>query len=358
MEEWAEDPTPVLSGQGHAIFSEVELKRDDVFNKLVAPTDSDEDTKTLLKKIFTGFKDVYTRQLADQLPGGEHYQPSSDLIKQGASCQSTNISGERVFGQLDFQLKRAPNLKVDFAESKIMYPANDTATWLDQKSVTEHDSIISAARKSASEALSLSQTRHRDILAEKSRLLREKQEQKAKKEEKQRENKENILLEMNEYGGLWTTEATMDSELAKLQNYRQRMLAVKSQLRVRKSILQQKADKELLMFSSNRKAYTLAQLKKNLTKLFEGNEDDDTSQMNKVLKNPAVLEFKYIRHLWEPEPARDKWYDGYIHHMVVGDDGIIEYKIEYYSPPEEVFLSFDELVADLRAGDLIILWDK
>ena len=90
-----------------------------------------------------GFKDVYLQQLAEQLPGGEHFHPSPDLIQQAASCEITNISGERIFGQLDFQLKRAANLKVDCAESKIMYLANETAVWLDEKSSSEHDSLIS-----------------------------------------------------------------------------------------------------------------------------------------------------------------------------------------------------------------------
>ena len=41
-----------------------------------------------------------------------------------------------------------------------------------------------------------------------------------------------------------------------------------------------------------------------------GSHDDDTSEMSKVLKEPKLLEFKYIRHLWEPNPGQEKWYDG------------------------------------------------
>ena len=359
LEQWATDPTPIIRGQAQAIFGGVDIKQDDVYRALIAPSDTDEDTKIVLQKIFMGFKDVYLRQLADQLPGGEHFHPSPDLIQQAASCESTNISGERIFGQLDFQLKRAPNLKVDFAESKIMYSANETAVWLDEKSSSEHDSLISAARKSARQSMMVSHSRYSAVLSEKSSLLKQKQEEKAKKEEKQRENKENILVEINQYGGLWSSEERMKTELEKQPNDHHRIMAVKNQLRVRKIILQQKANKDLLAFSCNKKAYSLVQLKENLVKLMKsGSHDNDTSEMSKVLKEPKLLEFKYIRHLWEPNPGQEKWYDGYIHHMVFSDDGILEYKVEYFNPSEEAILSYDELVTDLRAGELVILWDK
>ena len=53
-------------------------------------------------------------------------------------------------------------------------------------------------------------------MSEKSQVMKEKQEAKARKEEQQRENKENILLDMNMYGGLWVSPAQMEAELGKL----------------------------------------------------------------------------------------------------------------------------------------------
>ena len=136
-----------------------------------------------------GFKDVYLRQLAEQLPGGEHFHPLLDLIQQAASCEITNISGERIFGQLDFQLKSTPNLKVDCAESKIMYLANETAVWLDEKSSSEHDSLISARRKSARQSMMVS-TEDTVLLC-----LR-----KSKKEEKQRKQRKYISKNASIWG--------------------------------------------------------------------------------------------------------------------------------------------------------------
>ena len=105
LEQWTTDPTPIigLQGQAQAIFG-----GDDVYRALIAPSDTDEDTKIVLQKIFIGFKDVYLPQLADQLPGGEHFHISPDLIQQAASCESTNISGERIFGQFRFSTEKGP----------------------------------------------------------------------------------------------------------------------------------------------------------------------------------------------------------------------------------------------------------
>ena len=89
----------------------------------------------------------------------------------------------------DFQLKRAPNLKVDFAESKIMHSANETAVWLDEKSSSEHDSLISAARKSARQSMMVSHGRYSAVLSEKSSLLKQKQEEKAKKRKSREKTK-------------------------------------------------------------------------------------------------------------------------------------------------------------------------
>ena len=92
----------------------------------------------------------------------------------------------------DFQLKRAPNLKVDFAESKIMHSANETAVWLDEKSSSEHDSLISAARKSARQSMMVSHGRYSAGLSENSSLLKQKQEEKQKRgkaERKQRKQR-------------------------------------------------------------------------------------------------------------------------------------------------------------------------
>ncbi|VDI46901.1 Hypothetical predicted protein [Mytilus galloprovincialis] len=49
------------------------------------------------------------------------------------SCPSNNISVERVFGQLDAELKRAPHCSLRTVESKLLYKNNKTAEWLKEK---------------------------------------------------------------------------------------------------------------------------------------------------------------------------------------------------------------------------------
>ena len=63
----------------------------------------------------------FNRQLSSQLPGGEFWQPSPQLIAASQSCQSFNISGERNYAHADSEIYRAKNEKVGFVEGCIMF---------------------------------------------------------------------------------------------------------------------------------------------------------------------------------------------------------------------------------------------
>ena len=132
----------LVSGDAPPLFDAVPLKKDEIFTSLTTSKNDDKETAAILEKIISGFITVCNRQLADQLQGGEHYSPSDDLLKQAESCSATNISGERVFGKLDFQLRHAPNSSLDFKEAKIMFQENRTNKWLTSKTPEERTQLI------------------------------------------------------------------------------------------------------------------------------------------------------------------------------------------------------------------------
>ena len=340
------------------MFDGVSVKEDDIFRSLVARSDYDEQTKTVVGEILASVLEVCKRQLADQLPGGEHFIPSDELVEQAKSCSSHNISGERVFGKLDFNLKKAPNAKIDYLESKIIYAENRTSQWIMQKSEKEKDALIAVARASTQKNIPQVRQLYKDLLREKSEILKQKQKMIEQKAEKQRSSKENLVSELVKVGGLWMDIEQMERNLNILSSVKLKLMAVKTQIKVRKVLLSQNAEKSLFAFSANKKVLSLAQLKRNLIQLMQvGHSDQDSDKLVEILKEPKLLEYKYMSHLWTEETG-DVWYKGFIHHLIEGESDILEFKVEYLDSGEVVYMEFDELVADIKIGDLIILWDE
>ena len=163
---------------------------------------------------------------------------------------------------------------------------------------------------------------------------------------------------MTMFGGFWSSDEQMSQELSKLSSSKQQMRALKTQLKVRKTILNQKEDKELFQFSADKKILTCEQLKDNLSTLMSATTpavSEDRIQLQRILQDPSCLQYKFIRQRWEDMDGCTKWWDGYIHHLVSGD--ILEFKLEYFDTDNDVFMEYDELVADIKTGDLVVLWD-
>ena len=75
----------------------------------------------LLQDLCTSCLLVMNRQLQSQLPGGEYWNPSPELLLEAASCSSANISGERNFGMAEDEMYRARRGKTGYIEGKVMY---------------------------------------------------------------------------------------------------------------------------------------------------------------------------------------------------------------------------------------------
>ena len=258
FDKWSKDASDLIDGSAK-LFDNVPVHKDPVFDSLVEPNDNIS-TKYLLQNIMTAFVSVSKRQLADQLMGGVHHNPSADLLKQASSCPAHNISGERIFGQLDFNLHRAPNAAVEFVEAKIMFAENKTAQWLNEKTQFEKKCLHDSARKIARVNISKSKEQHKKLHEIKSKLLKEKQEMLAKKCENQRVLKENLLEDLQKLGGLWSSEQDLDHHLRLIKSESKRLSALKVQLKVRKIILSQKEEANLFSFSKNGKKFNSLQL--------------------------------------------------------------------------------------------------
>ena len=236
LRKWSHDATDVVKGCAPPIFEDISMSKDGVFAALTKPSSSDVSTCQLLQRLFHNIGEDCNRQLADQLPGGKYSQPDEELQRQAESCIGHNISGERVFGQLDFELKRAPSANITYTESKIMYRNNNTEEWL--SSSAEKEVLLKTAREQA-------KLSHEDIQRQKhvdqlrKQQLEEKRNNLIKKDDDLRVSRETLLEDISRHGGLWKSEEEMNNNL-KDKSKTQQMISVKLQLNVRKKIIQQK----------------------------------------------------------------------------------------------------------------------
>lgn len=355
LQKWSTDASGVVSGTAPAVFADVAVTDDLVFKELIRPTESDAQTRELVQQIFTNILGDCIRQLEDQLPGGKFSQLTPELQCQAESCVGNNISGERVFGQLDFQLKRAPSSTVTFSESKLMYVNNSTENWISAKDSHTKETLLNRARKEAVRSQKLDRERQWDVERQRQVHLESKRKEMEKKREDARDSREALLDDLNAHGGLWKSKDQMDCELRD-KSRAQQVVALKTQINVRKKILLQNASNAFFSFSASKQPHPIEKLKANLLHLMEPSDSAGRTEIEEILLNPGSLCGRQITHLWIEENS-EKWWDGRITEQI---DHTNEFLVQYEKDssdeqPINVYLELSEIVADMRSGDLKLL---
>ncbi len=141
------DSTSLIHGFDETAFS-TSGKKDDKSRKLIESTQYDDTTAEILKLILDEAKKVMERQLVDYLPRGQFHNPSEQLVTKAASCNSNNISGERVFAMWDARSNQSKTASINKVSSKTTFKANKVhQRFLDGKTEEEKAAIISQATK-------------------------------------------------------------------------------------------------------------------------------------------------------------------------------------------------------------------
>ena len=109
FEEWAQDATPVLSGEAR-LFDEYTPHVEVVWDALLERTADDSLVQVILESIFSAFSALLKRMVKDHLTGGKYdLELTDDIVKETASVQKTNTISEREFAQLYRLLREKPN---------------------------------------------------------------------------------------------------------------------------------------------------------------------------------------------------------------------------------------------------------
>ena len=120
-----------------------EKDRDVILSFFESPLFNEGQFLSSLIPVANAFLVALRRQLNDFLDGGIFGGEISDDVKNILdSCPLTNLTGERLFGDLDFDMSKCRNSSLRVRSSKNMWKHNRTAGWLGKQSPCTARKII------------------------------------------------------------------------------------------------------------------------------------------------------------------------------------------------------------------------
>jgi E1A/CREB-binding protein len=277
LEAWSKDASPVLAGE--YVFSEehVQIKKDSVYESLVAPSEDpvfESYTQMALELCFAGMLLILERQAKDQLPGRRYWNLNEQVCSRLSAVPTTNTVSERDFAQLDMLMRSKPSAAVTTFEAIIMWSNNKTSDWLNSLSPEEQAKVINEARVSTPEFQKSIKEKQQLLYQKKLEVLKKKQEKKVKQEEKQHSNKVRLTQKITEIGGLWTS--LEDLEKFKTGKDKGKFKeAILTQLQFRRVVLNSKGQKNLFQQQHKGQQYTLEQQEDNLKQVIILNLDEE-----------------------------------------------------------------------------------
>ena len=289
LERCSQNATPLLDGE--ILLSDVQVTKDEIFDELFRSTndlDLDILTQECLEMICCCCLVVIVRQLEDQLPGGKYYQPSQELLDETALCQRTNILSERDFAQMDCKVKQKQNISVVAACGVIMFLNNRTINWLTLKSEDDLEKSITVARKAALLEIKYYREKKKRILQARMDAFEKKKVEKEVKEQEKFDQRQELLGELEGFGGIWNSEKKVKDGLLNLKD-QEKLKVLQLQIKARKIVLNQSVpDPKILQQgrSIDRKytAYTVSELKANLLKAIDFSNKSAEDRASVVLQ--------------------------------------------------------------------------
>ena len=357
FEAWASDASDLLHGKD-TLFADEELLHSDAVMEALMKEHPDDDIVTeCLQLVMKSFEVLAHRMLEDHLKGGQYHSPDSHLQMQTESVPTTNAISERDFGKFDRLLREKPHATTLAIEAMILYSNNKTSEWLQTKTEGEKKEIFEVARKMAPSHRKLFKERLKEIQAYRRHQLQVREEELARKQQKEQREREELLTQIHELG-YWRAKATVTEQLCKMKTIAQKKAALKVQLKYRRKVLQQQADKELFLFSKQSKPYSVQTLTQNLFQLIDlSSHEICMPSMNDTVEeppskrkrpDPSTLCGKFIQHRFKEADGSLTWYSGYIVKQI-GDKNSWEFVVSYDDEEEECHFNLE---TDIDAGDI------
>ena len=263
MEKFSENPTPLL--EEVTLIPDINIKKDEVYLELFKDSGDhgfDELVTDCLKMLCCGFGVLLRRQLADQLPGGEHYMPSESIMEETRGAPCHNMLTERDFSQLDRKLLQTPRITTLSLSGAIAFKQNSTGSWVSKQ--PNKSSLLTKVRKAAPSQTKLCQQKAQQVKLFRQERQVKKREAAAKKEAGKQVLRTTLTEKLELCGGLWLTESVMEENLKAIPPCK-KFDAVVNQIRFRKNFTQvPSTERHLFNLSSAKRKFTFEELSCNL----------------------------------------------------------------------------------------------
>ena len=230
--------------------------------------------KQCLEIIFGEFLVVSRRVLHSHLKEGVFAIITEELKKEASSVTTTNAAAERDFAMLDRLKKSKPRALDIVYEGMTMFSLNKTNHWRDGLSKNVLHKAMEFARKSKQHQKALYFQSKKDIFLKKSIRLQDNIEEKCRKEKLLVSEREKLLKQINECGGLW---GILDARLENLETEKEKRMALKIQLNFHQKVLGVKCCQSLFAMTSGGKVKDICVLIKNLKEVISWSKDSNSN---------------------------------------------------------------------------------
>ena len=208
--------------------------------------------------------------LLEHTENGKYGTEDMQLREETKSVATTNIDPERDFGMLDRLMKLKPKALDLGYEGNIMYVRNKTSEWRDKLSKEKLDKALDFAK------------------------LKQGMEEKERKEKRVAEEKERLLRELDDFGGLWDIDM-VDTKLSNFSSDKEKRIALKIQLNFRQKVIGVKCGKRFFTLSSGGKIKPISEIRDNLAHVTKWNSNVQPENANLDFSKPCIISDSDLR---------------------------------------------------------------
>ena len=124
--------------------------------------------------------------------------------------------------------------------------------------------------------------------------LKQGMEEKEKKQKRVAEEKERLLRELDDFGGLWDIDM-VDTKLSNFSSDKEKRIALKIQLNFRQEVIEVKCGKRFLTLSSGGKMKPISEIRDNLVHVIKWNSNVQSENANLDFSKPFIISDSDLR---------------------------------------------------------------
>ena len=233
--------------------------------------------KSALESVMTEVLLVIRRQLKDFLSDGQYGTalPAHTQLEL-QHCPLTNLIGENMFGDLDFDMSQKRNSSFHHRSSIHMMKHNKTSSWLSRKGPEEVSTLLSTARRRAKQLRNDHRQQERVVRMKIRERLQENERKKQAKEADAAQKQSEIIQRVLTNGGPCKKTGDINKLVSRLEQENRSKSQIKKilqdEIRYQKMILKKGKDLRI--------AGSLDDLQKALEDHFSGCTEGDAAQMD------------------------------------------------------------------------------